>query len=133
MCLFTLLQAIIFVLVIALLGFPISDPVLIIGLPIICSLFILFGSIFGCLMLTCTVTKEGIRPLMPFSIGMNWDEITNAKKSFYAIIITGNTFNKKIIFPGPFIVSNKEEVYSFLKKNVPDDNLFLELIKKIKV
>ncbi len=128
-----LLQTIIFVIVLSLLGFPISDPDFFTVIAIICSLFILLGSMFGCFMLTCLVTKEGLRQRLPFSPNMDWDEITKAKKLFYGIRINGNSFNRNIIFPGPFILSNKEELYTFLKKNIPEGNPFLEIIQGIKV
>ena len=132
MCLFTLLQTIIFVIALSLFRFPVSDSVFMIGILITCSLFIFLGSLFGCLMLTCTITKEGIRPFLLFS-AMSWGEITKAKKSFYTIKIRGNTFNRSIMFPGPFIVSNKGEVYTYLKENVPEGNPLLEIIQKIKI
>ena len=129
LCIVNALGLIPFALGLFVMGFPLaellSNPLSVVGLLLIFSLWVFGASAMGLFMFTVTISEEGIAQVFPPRF-LRWDEIRILRSMFPfpAYIASARFFSRThVCFPRAWLVAEPAEFVSAIEQYAPEDHL----------
>ncbi|WP_153304437.1 hypothetical protein [Desulfosudis oleivorans] len=121
-----------FVLAVAVMGIPVTDPMILAFLTISGVLLIPFFAAISLMACTCDISVEGIMPtLLPTPCGrLRWEDIVSVRKSPMGLffIVSGKTLNHFCILPGNWLLKEPISLKSLLSPYVPEGHIIHKII-----